>query len=193
MGCSPRGCKELGTTERLTLTYRMWYYLESEFTGNWHQIRSNSDIHFQKGRRVLRFLLHSSHLTVGPMNYPNSGDCRSSSLWRCSKKKKNVLFKKRFPEKQWFIQIAIWIDPYRELGFPCGSADKEFACNARDLGSIPGLGRSPGKGKDYPLQYSVLENSMECIVRGVKKSQIWQSNLHFHIDSYRKSVTIKFN
>ena len=57
-------------------------------------------------------------------------------------------------------------------GFPCGSADKEFACNARDLGSIPGLGRSPGKGKDYPLQYSVLENSMECIVRGVKKSQI---------------------
>ena len=44
------------------------------------------------------------------------------------------------------------------LGFPCGSAGKESPCNARDLGSIPGLGRSPGKGKDFLLQYSGLEN-----------------------------------
>ena len=42
-------------------------------------------------------------------------------------------------------------------GFPCGSADKESTCNAGDLGSIPGLGRSPGEGKGYPLQYSGLE------------------------------------
>ena len=49
------------------------------------------------------------------------------------------------------------------LGFPCGSADKESACNEGDLGSIPGLGRSPGEGKGYPLQYSGLENSMDCI------------------------------
>ena len=48
-------------------------------------------------------------------------------------------------------------------GFPCGSADKESTCNAGDLGSIPGLGRSPGKWKGYPLQYSGLENSMDCI------------------------------
>ena len=47
------------------------------------------------------------------------------------------------------------------LGFPCGSACKESACNAGDLGSIPGLGRSPGEGKGYPLQYSGLENSMD--------------------------------
>ena len=46
------------------------------------------------------------------------------------------------------------------LGFPCGSAGRESACNARDLGSIPGLGRSLGEGKGYPLQYSGLENSM---------------------------------
>ena len=46
------------------------------------------------------------------------------------------------------------------LGFPCGSAGKESACNVGDLGSISGLGRSPGEGKDYPLQYSGLENSM---------------------------------
>ena len=45
------------------------------------------------------------------------------------------------------------------LGFPCGSAGKESACNVGDLGLIPGLGRSPGKGKSYPLQYSGLENS----------------------------------
>ena len=56
------------------------------------------------------------------------------------------------------------------LGFPCGSVGKESACNAGDLGSIPGLGRSPGAGKGYPLQYSGLENSMDCIVHGVAKS-----------------------
>ena len=49
------------------------------------------------------------------------------------------------------------------LGFPCGSAGKESACSARDQGSIPGLGRSPGDGKGYPLHYSGLENSMDCI------------------------------
>ena len=57
------------------------------------------------------------------------------------------------------------------MGFPCGSAGKESACNAGDLDSIPGLGRPPGEGKDYPLQYSGLENSMDCIVQGVAKSQ----------------------
>ena len=56
------------------------------------------------------------------------------------------------------------------LGFHCGSAGKESACNVGDLGSIPGLGRSPGEGKSYPLQYSVLENSIDCIVHGVTKS-----------------------
>ena len=50
------------------------------------------------------------------------------------------------------------------LGFPCGSAGKESSCNAGDLGSIPGLGRSPGEGKGYPLQYSGLKNSIDCIV-----------------------------
>ena len=57
------------------------------------------------------------------------------------------------------------------LGFPCGSAGKESACNARDLGLIPGFGRCPGEGKCYPLQCSGLENSMDCIVQGVTKSQ----------------------
>ena len=54
-------------------------------------------------------------------------------------------------------------------GLPCGSADKESTCNVGDLGSIPGLGKSPAKGKGYPLQYSGLENSMDCIVNGVAR------------------------
>ena len=57
------------------------------------------------------------------------------------------------------------------MGFSCGSAGKEAACNAGDLGLIPGLGRSLGEGKSYPLQYSGLENSMDCIVHGVTKSR----------------------
>ena len=63
---------------------------------------------------------------------------------------------------------------------PCGSAGKEPACNVGYLCSIPGLGGSPGKGKGYPLQYSGLENSMDCIVHGVTKSQTRLSNFHFH-------------
>ena len=63
-------------------------------------------------------------------------------------------------------------------GLPCASAGKESTCNAGDLGSVPGLGRSPGEGKYYPLQYSGLENSMKCIVHGVAKSQTLLSEFH---------------
>ena len=58
------------------------------------------------------------------------------------------------------------------MGFPCGSAGKESARNVGDLGLIP------GKGKGYPLQYSGLENSMDCLVRGVPKSWIQLSDFH---------------
>ena len=53
---------------------------------------------------------------------------------------------------------------------PRGSAGKESACNEGDLDSIPGWGRSPGEGNGYPLQYSGLENSMDCTINGVSKS-----------------------
>ena len=55
------------------------------------------------------------------------------------------------------------------LGFPYGSSGKESACNARDLGSIPGLGRYSGEGKGYPLQYSGMQNTMDCIVHGLQR------------------------
>ena len=55
----------------------------------------------------------------------------------------------------------MYICIYIGRGFLCSSVGKEFACNAGDLGSIPGLGRSPGEGNDNPLQYSCLENPMD--------------------------------
>ena len=69
------------------------------------------------------------------------------------------------------------------LGFPGGSAGEESACNARDLGSIPGLGRFPGEEKGYPLQYSGLENSMDYIVHGVANRQAQLSDFHFHFSN----------
>ena len=67
----------------------------------------------------------------------------------------------------------------RITGFPGGSAGKESACNAGDLGLIPGLGRSPGEGKGDPLQYSGLESPMDCIHHGVAKRRTRLSNFHF--------------
>ena len=66
------------------------------------------------------------------------------------------------------------------MGFPCGSAGKESACNVGDLGSVSVLGRFPGEGKGYPLQYSDLENSVVCTAHCVAKSQIQLSDFHTH-------------
>ena len=87
--------------------------------------------------------------------------------------------------------------PYLEWGhrgFPHSSVGKESTCNVGDLGSIPGLGRSPRERKGYPLQYSGLENS----VHGVAKSQTWLSHFHFHLGeqrcyAYHREVTFLKN
>ena len=68
-----------------------------------------------------------------------------------------------------------------QVGFPGGSAGKESACNAGDLGLIPGLGRSPGEGKDYSLQYSGLENSMDYM--GSQRVGHDQATSTFHFDN----------
>ena len=81
-----------------------------------------------------------------------------------------------------FFYLFIWhlfLIPILCWGFPCGLAGKESICNVGDLGSSPELGRFPGEGKGYPLQYSSLENSMDFIVHGVTKSQTWMSDFHF--------------
>ena len=68
--------------------------------------------------------------------------------------------------------------------FPHSSVDKESACNAGDPGSIPGSGRSSGEGKVYPLQYSGLENSVDCIVHGVTRSLTQLSNFHHSLQMH---------
>ena len=70
------------------------------------------------------------------------------------------------------------------LGFPGGSDGREYACNSGDPGWIPGLGISPGKGKNYPLQYSCLENFIDrgawwATVQGITKSWTHLSDFHF--------------
>ena len=81
--------------------------------------------------------------------------------------------------------LLICFTLYYILGLPCGSAGKESACNAGDLGSIPGLGRCPGEGKGSPLQCSGLENSVVCNIHGAAKSLTWLSNF----DSLTHSLT----
>ena len=80
------------------------------------------------------------------------------------------------------FQLLDCLPPFSELGFPDISAGKDSACNAGDLGPIPGLGRSPGERKGYPLLYSGLENSMDCIAHGVAKSQTQLSDFHFSLN-----------
>ena len=72
------------------------------------------------------------------------------------------------------------------MRFPGISAGKESFCSVGDLGLIPGLGISSGEGKGNPLQYSGLENSMDCIVHGVAKSWTRLSKFHFQ-QSYEDS------
>ena len=75
------------------------------------------------------------------------------------------------------ISLLLTIDGI--LGFPDSSVGKESACNAGDPGLIPGSGRSAGEGIGYPLQYSGLENSIDCIGRGAAKTRTQQSDFHF--------------
>ena len=79
----------------------------------------------------------------------------------------------------YLIQNNYLVIIFKQEGFPCGSAGKESTCNVGYLGLIPRLGRSSGEGKGYTLQYSGLENSMDCIVHGITKSQTRLSNFHF--------------
>ena len=83
--------------------------------------------------------------------------------------------------------LAYFTGPTIKLvGFPDSSVGKESACNAGDPGLIPGSGRSPGKGKGYPFQYSSLENSTDCVVHAVVNSRTLLSNFHFHFSFNNK-------
>ena len=97
----------------------------------------------------------SAFTAKAPGSIPGQGSKISQAVQHSGKKKK----KKRFGDLPLYL-----------MGFPGGSDGKESACNVGDLGSIPGLGRFPGEGKGYPLQYSGLENPMD---RGA-----WQAIVH---------------
>ena len=100
-----------------------------------------------------------------------------------------------FPEAEqtWFV-LFCWNYTHSAASFPGGSESKESACNAGDWGSIPGLGRSPGEGTVYPLQYSCLENPMDrgawwAIVHGVAEWDTTEQptlSLHFLSHSWGK-------
>ena len=81
--------------------------------------------------------------------------------------------------------------PMKIKGFPDSSAGKESTRNAGDLGSIPGLGRSPGEGKGYPLQYSGLENSMHCMVHGVAESDMTERFTFIYFIYFHMKAMIK--
>ena len=90
------------------------------------------------------------------------------------------------------MKLSIKYTAINRRGFTGGSDGKESACNAGDLGLIPGLGRSPGEENGNPLQYSWLENFMDrgtwqATIHRVAKSWTWLSNFHFHfLSSNRK-------
>ena len=88
--------------------------------------------------------------------------------------------------KRIIIPRVLWSKAHFDS--PDSSAGKESTCNAGDLSSIPGLGRSHGEGKGYPLQYPGLENSMDCIVHGVTKGQTQLSGFCLHLLSKGKCV-----
>ena len=77
------------------------------------------------------------------------------------------------------------------MGLSDSSVGKESVCNEGDPGSVPGLGRSPGEGKGYPLQYPGLENPMDRIVLGVAKSWTQLCKFHFHFFPYRSLESIE--
>ena len=128
-------------------------------------------------------LLHSIFLTQGQ----NSGLLHCRQILYC------LSHQGRWPlmhrHSQWHLRTASKLMIHRRLGFPGSSAGKESACNAGDLGAILGLERSPGEGNGYPLQYSGLENFMDCIIRGVIKSQTQLSNFGFLHSSVSKEST----
>ena len=118
--------------------------------------------------------VYSSHLSILKLDYLS---------FYCWAIRLLCIFYKLGPWQTYDLYISspiLFSLSFEAQGLPCGwvgkdsgedSSGEKSACNAGDLGLIPGLGRSPGEGKGYPLQYSGLQNSMDCIVHGVAKSQ----------------------
>ena len=127
-------------------------------------------------KKFCKALTKFSMLAVNhPQNF-NSGNMEKGRK-RCFWGQASIILPKENPGS--YFKGGKCLAPRQDMGFPGGSAGTESSCDAGDLGSIPGLRRSPGEGKGYPLQYSGLENSTDCIVHGVAKSWTQPRDFHF--------------
>ena len=143
-------------------------------------------------RPLVTAVVHTCHLYILPRTFAfmvllmNPGSARCFHGFLC------LLYLHICPSGSYFLTPDIWMPvPSITLLYyscPCGSPGKESDCNAGDWGLIPGLGRSPRDGKGYPLQYSALKNSMDCIVHGVAKSWTLLSDFHFHYYSSKSLI-----
>ena len=126
--------------------------------------------------------------------FPEHGTMRSDINYRLSWWLRwwRIHLECRIPQFDSWVRKIPWrrdrLPPPVFFGFPCGSANKESACNVGNLGSILGLGKFPGEGKGYPLQYSGLENSMDYAVHGVTKSRTRLSPFHFQYSCPDNSI-----
>ena len=155
--------------QRCLVVYSPWGYNESDTT-EWLSLNftyfPHADAEPQGPSCWVTFLCVHSVVFRVPVTSHVRGHVTAQEVWIW-----DVVFA--------FSSSVCWI-MFLLLCFLSGSAGKESAFSAGDLGSIPGLGRSPGEGKSYPLQYSDLENSMDCIVLGIAESDmIERLSLHF--------------
>ena len=164
---SPWGLKESDTTEQLSLSFSSIY----------NNITSSHSNKLTSLKAITKNIV-SLHIFICLFKYI------CTCWWLSSKESACQCWRHKRCEVDPWIRKICWrrdrlLTPVF-LGFPGGSAGKESVCNVGDLGSISGLGRSPGEGKGYPLQYSGLETSINCIVHGVPKNWTRLSNFHFH-------------
>ena len=135
--------------------------------------------------KVVCFSKHSPDLSC-PSAEDRPGNTREQRNLGANKNINTTQKGKGSRKENWFLG---WQRTHRLptpvfLGLSGGSHGKESACYVGDPGSIPGLGKYPGEGNSYPLQFSGLENSIEYTVHGVAKSQTRLSNFHFYTHIY---------
>ena len=150
----------------------------------WNQRRETKD-DFNFRLRKLKF----------DMNYSTGKKFRSKvcSIWSrlYLRHMRHLSTKSRKKDKYANLDLfaCVYFNVMRLKGFSHGSAGKDSACSVGDLGLIPGLGRYLGEGNSYPLQYSGVVNSMDCIVDGVTKSQTQLSDFHTYTHMWLNALT----
>ena len=167
VGCSPWGRWELDTTERLHFTSLY------DDLGELKYKEKKWSFEFWSGLKRLKVKVAQLCPTLcHPMDYTVHGVLQARILeWITLPFSRGSFQPRDWTSVSYVSCISRWV--LYHLGFPDSSVGKESICNAGDLGSILGLGRSPGEGNGYPLQYSGLENSMENSMRSQRVGHDW--------------------